>query len=273
MTLPMSFSEPPHRDRGCRLLQRWGAQLVGAITFYTGIPIPHHWPMRFDGIAKYAPLVGLMIGGVIIAADSLFTWIGLPPLTRCTVLVALWLLITAGLHLDGAMDAADGLAVPDPDRRLEVMADSRTGAFGVMVAVVLLGLKVSCLADLEGMRGFALLTIMGWGRWGQVVAIARYPYLRAAGKGAFHQAHAHPTTDWLLGFSALVLLAIATWAVAPDQGWLLLSTTIGGCAIALLTGAWFNWQFGGHTGDTYGAIVEWTEALMLLLLVALQGLA
>ncbi|MFM7615455.1 MAG: adenosylcobinamide-GDP ribazoletransferase, partial [Synechococcales cyanobacterium] len=29
-------------------------------------------------------------------------------------------------------------------------------------------------------------------------------------------------------------------------------------------GAWFNHQLGGHTGDTYGAVVEWTESLLLI---------
>ncbi|MDJ0730866.1 MAG: adenosylcobinamide-GDP ribazoletransferase, partial [Crocosphaera sp.] len=39
-----------------------------------------------------------------------------------------------------------------------------------------------------------------------------------------------------------------------------------GMAIALGVGAWFNHRFGGHTGDTYGAVVEWTEAFVLCLL-------
>ncbi|MEM6437307.1 MAG: adenosylcobinamide-GDP ribazoletransferase, partial [Cyanobacteria bacterium P01_D01_bin.115] len=93
-----------------------------------------------------------------------------------------------------------------------------------------------------------LLTATGWSRWGQVVAIARYPYLKRDGKGAFHKAHAQSKTDWLVG------------------------TVLSGGTIALLTGAWFSHQLRGQTGDTYGAIVEWTEALLLCLMVGLQGL-
>ncbi|WP_375340718.1 adenosylcobinamide-GDP ribazoletransferase [Okeania sp. SIO2C9] len=37
-----------------------------------------------------------------------------------------------------------------------------------------------------------------------------------------------------------------------------------------MTGAWFNYCLGGHTGDTYGAVVEWTEALLLCVLVTLE---
>jgi adenosylcobinamide-GDP ribazoletransferase len=38
---------------------------------------------------------------------------------------------------------------------------------------------------------------------------------------------------------------------------------LAGFTLSILTGAWFNHQLGGHTGDTYGAVVEWTEALLL----------
>jgi len=33
--------------------------------------------------------------------------------------------------------------------------------------------------------------------------------------------------------------------------------------ITFLISRWFFKQLGGHTGDTYGAVVEWTEALFL----------
>ena len=37
--------------------------------------------------------------------------------------------------------------------------------------------------------------------------------------------------------------------------------------ISIGVSSWFNKQFGGHTGDTYGAVVEWTESLILCVLV------
>ena len=268
----MSLSKINPLHRCFSVLGQWGTQLIGAVTFYTCIPIPYHWPMKFEGIARYAPVIGLGIGSILLGVDIGLSALGVPLATRCGLLVGLWLLITGGLHLDGAMDAADGLAVPDQARQLAVMADSRTGAFGVMVAIGVLGLKGLSLADLESLRWFGLLAATGWGRWGQVVAIARYPYLRAEGKGAFHKDHAHPKTDWLLGFATLLLLPGVTLWIYPDHWQLLLGTTIAGCAIALLTGAWFTRQFGGHTGDTYGAIVEWTEALLLCLMVILQAI-
>jgi adenosylcobinamide-GDP ribazoletransferase len=166
------------------------------------------------------------------------------------------------------MDTADGLAVQDRQRRLDVMADSATGAFGAMAATAILLLKMTALSDLEAYRGVALMASAGWGRWGQVVAIAFYPYLKPTGKGAFHKDAIRTPQDilsvgffLLLGLCSLPLLYGGAW-------WLSLGMVVGGSAIALLTGAYFNRKLGGHTGDTYGAVVEWTESLCLCLLTS-----
>ena len=47
--------------------------------------------------------------------------LGMPILTRSGSIVVLWIWWTGGLHLDGAMDTADGLAVQDAERRLAVL--------------------------------------------------------------------------------------------------------------------------------------------------------
>ncbi|MDB9525164.1 adenosylcobinamide-GDP ribazoletransferase [Oscillatoria sp. CS-180] len=267
MSFSQNESEAPQRFP----LHQWAITLMGAIVFYTRIPLPHSWPMSFEGIARYAPLIGLGIGAALLGIDSLLIGIAVPSSTRSGLIVALWLLITGGLHLDGAMDTADGLAVPDEKRRLEVMADSQSGAFGVMVAVVILGLKGLFLNDLESLRWFSVLSATGWSRWGQVVAIARYSYLKTEGKGAFHKAYARPATDWLLGFMTLLILSGIILYFNPACWQFIIGITLSGAAIALLTGAWLNHQLGGHTGDTYGAIVEWTEALVLCVAVVLSS--
>ncbi|PSN17931.1 adenosylcobinamide-GDP ribazoletransferase [filamentous cyanobacterium CCP5] len=243
-----------------RIWQRW----LAALSFYTCLPVPLQ-NLEFRGIARYAPLVGLLIASILAISDWGLAALEMPILTRSALMVALWLGITGGLHLDGAMDSADGLAVLDKQRRLGVMADSHSGAFGVMAAVGLLGLKTLALADLDVHRTLALLLALGWSRWGQIVAIVRYPYLRPQGKGQLHQLDIHPVGDLLLGPVVLLGLSLAYWFLWPESSLILVGLNLGGLAIALATAAWFNHQFGGHTGDTYGATVEWTEALMLCL--------
>jgi adenosylcobinamide-GDP ribazoletransferase len=180
-----------------------------------------------------------------------------------------WIALTGGLHMDGAMDTADGLAVQDRQRRLDVMADSATGAFGAMAAIALLLLKTAALSDIEVHRWLALMISAGWGRWGQVVAIALYPYLKPTGKGAFHKEAIRPSQDIVLGGILLLSVCSLSLLLFRDSGWVSLGMAVGGSAIAFLTGAWFHHQLGGHTGDTYGAVVEWSEALFLCLLTLL----
>ncbi|NJN21573.1 MAG: hypothetical protein HC812_10830 [Leptolyngbya sp. RL_3_1] len=120
-------------------MRTWGKQLAAAVVFYTCLPLPHHWPFDFRGIARYAPWVGLLLGLLLGGGDWVLRGLGLPIGTRSALIVAAWVGLTGGLHLDGAMDTADGLAVMDPEQRLGVMADSRSGAFGVMAAIACWG--------------------------------------------------------------------------------------------------------------------------------------
>ncbi|WP_446349095.1 adenosylcobinamide-GDP ribazoletransferase [Coleofasciculus chthonoplastes] len=260
--------------KGFRVQSMWQAgqkswqSWLGAITFYTCIPIPMSWGLDFERIARWAPVVGLFIGVLLAMLDALLQHWGMPHLTRSGIIVVSWVALTGGLHLDGVMDTADGLGVQDPKRRLEVMADSVTGAFGAMAAIALLLLKMAALTDIETDRWFALISVAGWGRWGQVVAISMYPYLKATGKGAFHQQGIRVPIDSLWG--AFLLLGVCGLPLLMNMNRDSLELAVisagGGCAIALLTGFWFYRQLGGHTGDTYGAVVEWTEALLLCLL-------
>lgn len=251
------------------VLRNLGAGFAAAIAFYTCLPVPVSWTLEFRGIARFAPFVGVTIGALLGILDEGLQLLGMPVLTRSALVVVSWIGMTGGLHLDGAIDSADGLAVQDPQRRLEVMADSTTGAFGVMAGIVLVLLKTAALTDLEAHRWMVLMTAAGWGRWGQLVAIARYPYLKATGKGAIHKDSMHSPLDLLPGLVLLWGLSGVQLLLGRQQWIVAAGLATGGSAIAILTGAWFNHKLGGHTGDTYGAVVEWTEALLLCLLAGL----
>ncbi len=212
-------NDPGSENQGNRWWQRWGKAIAAAIAFYTVLPIPTSWTLEFRGIARLAPLIGLMIGGILGLADFGLNLLGMPPLTRSALVVVSWIGLTGGLHLDGVMDTADGLAVPDPQRRLEVMSDSVTGAFGAMAAIALILLKTAALSDIHAHRWLALMTAGGWGRWGQLVAIARYPYLKSTGKGAIHKASIHSPLDLLPGLLLLLGLSGIKILLNPDQ-WL-----------------------------------------------------
>jgi adenosylcobinamide-GDP ribazoletransferase len=239
-------------------------QLAAATTFYTILPLPQTWGLEFDKVARWVVIVGLLIGNLLSLVDLGLASLGMPILTRSAVLVFSWVWLTGGLHVDGVIDTADGLAVQNLQRRLLVMADSAAGAFGVMAAIALLALKVTALTDLPHHRWLVVSLAAGWGRWGQQWAIVHYPYLKTEGKGAFHKAALSTWPQLLPGLALLLGLALVPWLF---QGhWLLTLGLLSGGAIAPLVAAWFNRQLGGYTGDVYGAVVEWTEAIFLVTL-------
>jgi adenosylcobinamide-GDP ribazoletransferase len=155
---------------------------ASGVIFYTVIPLPIKWTNNWLRIARWCPLVGLLIGSILFLAATSVKLLGIPDLTRNALTVAIWIGITGGLHLDGAMDTADGLSVTNPERRLEVMKDSATGAFGAIAAIIILLLKTVTLSEMSLPLWLVLLSATGWARWGQVWAIAFYPYLRETGK-------------------------------------------------------------------------------------------
>jgi adenosylcobinamide-GDP ribazoletransferase len=204
-----------------------------------------------------------MIGSLLGIVDIIFEQINLPILTRSVLIIAIWIYLTGGLHLDGVIDSADGLGVQDQQRRLEVMKDSLTGAYGVIASVILLLLKTAALTDLSSSRWFALICATTWGRWGQLMAISLYPYLRETGKGAFHKESLNLPQDLIVGSIFIPLLMLTQFFILDHSWWLIFLIQLICATISLLIGYWFNRKLGGHTGDTYGAVVEWSEAFIL----------
>lgn len=241
----------------------------GAIAFYTIIKIPTFFQPSFERIARWISFVGLLIGNLLWLADFGLTQVNLPVLTRSVLIVSFWIYLTGGLHLDGVIDTADGLAIQgDQKRRLEVMKDSVTGAFGVMAAIIVVLIKTFALSELTFNFWLSLMIVSSWSRWGQLMAIAFYPYLRAEGKGAFHKENLNFPQDCFFGSMFIPILVICEFLLTNQQWWLILLTQLGCAVIALLTGFWFNHKLGGHTGDTYGATIEWSEAFILCFLTA-----
>ncbi len=244
------------------------SSLLTSVSFYTLIPVPNQWQGDFARIARFAPWIGLLIGSILGLTDWILQVIHIPILTGSVLIITLEIVITGGLHLDGAIDTADGLAVTNPERRLEVMKDSVTGAFGAMAVAVILLLKIAALSDLTHRRWLALMLAASWARWGQVLAIAFYPYLRKEGKGAFHKQNFKFWADITLGFFCVIGCTSLVFWLEPAQWWKAVEIALISSAIVLLVGYWFYDRFKGHTGDTYGAVVEWSEAFILCALTS-----
>ena len=265
------MSQPP--DATPSAAPAWLRDLAGAWIFYSVLPA---WPWpepRFRRIARFAPWIGAVLGGL----QGLLWW-GLedrvPPLAQLALVLTAGLLLSGGLHMDGAMDTADGLAAGE--RLLEAMDDSRVGASGAQALALLLLLRTAALATLASAAPLALPWAALWGRVAPLVAMARFPYLRPGGTAAFHREHWAGLARELRPTALLVLLvvvidtAVAGWVVAGSGASKAVLAGLAGLLPALVVPLWLGRRLGGHSGDSYGACVEWSEALALLLSAALS---
>jgi adenosylcobinamide-GDP ribazoletransferase len=240
-----------------------------ALRFLTIIPSPFRRRVEAEELGRslgYFPLVGLGLGLLLIGLDWLLGLVFPLALVNAILIVAL-VAVTGALHVDGLMDVCDGLAAGRTrEQRLEIMRDSRVGSFGAVGAFSLLLLKYFALASVPGgLRVAALLLMPVLGRWAMVYTVRAFPYARPEGGmgGAFKRG----ASFWQLTLATLVALAVSLGVL-----YLWGLVVMGVMAIVVLgVGAFFKSRLGGLTGDTYGAINEIAEVVVLLTIAGVWG--
>jgi adenosylcobinamide-GDP ribazoletransferase len=241
------------------LLLRTAGDLAEALVFLTRLPLPHRRNQRGLGaVVAVFPLAGLILGLLLVAFDTALQAAGLPPTTRNILIVVALVSLTGGLHLDGLMDTCDGLwGGHTPQRRLEIMRDSRVGSYGVLGGACILLLKVAGLEGLHGASRLAALALApALARWAIVLATRLFPQARPAGLGATFRAAV--TTPRLLGAATSSLLIAAI--VSPMAG---LTAWVACTMLTWLLGRAISGAIGGLTGDSYGAVIELSEVAAL----------
>jgi adenosylcobinamide-GDP ribazoletransferase len=243
-----------------------------AIAFLTILPARLPAELPEDGLKRSAgffPLAGWLIGGFLAGCAWICVQAGLPPMVSGVLLATLGAWLTRGLHLDGLADLLDGLGGGQtPERRLAIMKDSATGAFGVIGLVLLLGLKVTCLAALVATEGeplfFALFAVPATARWAMTTLACGTQYPREIGTG-----HAFVGKVGLgeLALGGLLLMPLVWWNW--PAGLIILGA-------AVLPAFWLRFRaskaLGGVTGDVLGASCELGEACGWLAAVVLSSL-
>lgn len=247
-------------------------EFVAAAQFLSVIPVPGSERLfrrsttdpRYIMGSGYFSLVGFLLGLI----TCILPWIlgAFVPLLALSALVVVALVaLTGGLHLDGLMDTFDGVfGRSDLERKLEIMRDSRVGSFGVLGALCVLLLKFALFASLGvSLLIPALLIVPAVARWAMILVARIFPSARITGLGAtFRQTVTIPH---------LVLAALISLLVALGFGHFVgLFVWCGTSVVAIAIGAWFSRQLDGLTGDVYGAIIEITEVIALLLFVLVR---
>lgn len=201
------------------------------------------------------PLVGVVLGfalyGVNYAARLIF-----PPMVSAALTLFAWIIFTRFFHLDGFMDSLDGLFGGwTPERRLEIMKDSRMGAFGTIGGILVLLMKFAALSSTLSLFPSIMLAA-ALGRWASPLVIYFFPYARADGIGV--EMKRNVTIREII--IATIIAGVTSWLVS---GWLGLAFMLGAALTAFLIGWYVMKLLPGLTGDIYGAVTTVVEMLVL----------
>ena len=251
-----------------------------ALQFFTRVPVTGRlagWvgfsPAMLRASAAHFPGVGWLVGAVG-AGVFLLAQAGLPGMAGAAAAALLstiaTVLMTGAFHEDGLADVADGLGgAADRTRALEIMKDSRIGAFGAIALVLALGLKVTLLTALAGQgaanAAMALLAAHVLSRLAPLFLIRWLPHVGDEGRSK-----SKPLADAIGGGALLVGVLYALPAAAlllvahpPLQA----AAALAACGLAALFMArLFLRRLQGFTGDGLGATQQVCELAVYLAL-------
>jgi adenosylcobinamide-GDP ribazoletransferase len=239
---------------------------LNALRFLTIVPVPASDVMERDWLrrsAKYFTVVGILVGaiaaGILLLASEI--WNGAIPAMLAT---AASIALTGALHEDGLADMADGLGGGQTkDKRLEIMKDSRIGAYGALALGVGVALRVAALAAVAPWVGaVALVAANAGGRFAAAAVMVTLNY--AGDPAATRVAH---TSDPPRAFDVVVATSFALIGLLPLALTSAFATLAGLVAGAIPT-VWIVGRarklIGGYTGDVLGAVEQMFEIGFLL---------
>ncbi len=251
-----------------------------AVQFFTRIPVTGRlaaWvgysPQMLRASAAHFPGVGVLVGALVAGLTALLL-VFLPQASPLSPLVAAVLgtvfsvMLTGAFHEDGLADIADGLGgSPNRERALEIMKDSRVGAFGAIAVVLVLLTKVALLA----LIGDVCPEVMVVGIFAAHVASRTFPLLLIRllpHVGDLAGSKSKPLADQITGLSLFIAIlwlfvAIAGVFIVYDAIYLIASM------VAASVAFWYMWRLftkrlQGFTGDCLGATQQVCEAAFYL---------
>ncbi len=253
--------------RGLLRLERFqpAARDVGAaLLFFTRAPLGQAAPAAaFDmnRIAWAAPVAGAAVGLVGALVLALTAPLGLPAILRAGLATGALIVATGGLHEDGLADVADGFGGGTTrTAKLEIMRDSRIGAYGAIALALSLILRVGALAsalDAGFWRAAAALTLVAaLSRAAALTPLALLRPARADGAGA--SAGTLEASALAAAWGAALVIALVLGLLVLGLAHALLAWLASGAGASAII-ALARRQIGGQTGDVAGAAQQSAE--------------
>jgi adenosylcobinamide-GDP ribazoletransferase len=240
-----------------------------AFAFLTRVPVGG-FPYA-DGdwkwAAAHAPLVGLVVGGVVGLIDRVLLPVGSLP--AAFLALGASMLITGAFHEDGLADTSDALGgAYDPARVLVILKDSRIGSFGGAALVVSIGARAALIAELGTRAPWSLAIVGSVARVAPIWLMAALPYVTSdeasksrliAARGGLSQAIVATIWGGLALGGGVMFGSLSVAKIVP-----VCAATL---VVTVITGFRYWRRLGGITGDFLGATEQLTEIAVLMALV------
>jgi adenosylcobinamide-GDP ribazoletransferase len=236
------------------------------LVFLTRLPLPAlDFGSRTLGQAIWAaPLVGVAVGVIGTVTYLAALMLGVPVPVAAALVLAATMLTTGCLHEDGLSDVADGFGGGGTrEKKLEIMRDSRIGAYGAAALAMSMLLRWSTIAALENPLhvGLALIAAHAASRALLPAFMHGLPPARPDGLGAGAGTVESETTLVALAIGAAALLPLGFTGLIA--GAVVLGVLFSGLRAICMR------QIGGQTGDTLGALQQVAEIGVLVVAAAI----
>ena len=244
------------------MTSRFFGGFLGAAQFLTRVPIRLRSAPDLTAGVPWFPVVGALIGTFVGAVAAGMMEV-VPASIAAGVAVIFGVLLTGAFHEDGLADTADAMGGWTPERRREILKDSRHGSYGVAAMCATIVLRILCVATLSPAAAFAgLVAAHTLGRGAAVGVMGTAGSVPQDGLGADYTRTLARCSAVVGVLAALAITAVATgWWVAP----LALAATIGAALVTRLA----KRAFGGVSGDILGAVEQVGECLVLIVVTGL----
>lgn len=236
-----------------------------AFSLLTRLPVPvDHARAGSRGAASAwaFPIVGLIVGAGAGLMAMIGGWLGLPVGMVAASALAFLAVVTGGMHEDGLADFADSMGGSSIERRLEIMKDSRIGAYGVIALSVTILARWSGITELSGWT--LVFTLAAIGATSRATMVLLMHTMRPARKSGLSAGVGKPDRStvlvsvaigfvscvFLTGFSGVILFALIFASTLPVY-WIA------------------NKSLGGQTGDVLGTAQQFAEIAGLAAAIAL----
>ena len=266
--------EPMSEARGGIRPVAW---VLVSMRFLTRLPVPFvrtiDPPPLHQAMAMF-PVVGALVGALSAGALVLSNMTGLPDLFSAAFALAVAAILTGALHEDGLADVADAFGGgKSREHRLDILRDSRIGAYGTLTLCLTLVARASLLTAMLDLPPLTCIALMaGAAAFSRALMVDLLWATRPARSDGLSVMVGRPSRNTTL--AALAIGGVGAGAaggllLSPASG--VLALVAAGIAMAMVRELAMR-KIGGQTGDVCGAGQVMADTAMLTVYAATVSL-